>query len=335
MSRFRVVHVVNNEVPLPHWAHERLTNAGIALVVFPSSDNGDLESLLGDADLLWDYCGMGAITRHHLETLRRCGAIVKVGSGTDHIDVAAATELGVIVVNTPYVLTSSVADHTISLLFGLVRHVARQDRLIRSGRWSPLLALPLKSFQDATLGLVGFGRIPQAIVLKLSGFQMQFMAFDPYVPADIMNSLGVEQVSLDTLLRHADYVSLHCPLTAETRHLIGEHELRMMKSHAVVVNTARGAIVDEVALIEALKKGWIQGAALDVLEKEPPDSCNPLLELDNVILSPHIGGYSDRFPDDYAEACIEAILDLSQGLWPRSVVNPAVKPRWGDLSAPR
>jgi len=334
VARFKVVRFIKPELPVPDHIAQRLIDAGLDLVVLPPpADRGDLERLAGDADLLWDYGGLGKITRRDLEALKRCGAIVKVGTGVDHIDVKAATEMGIIVANTPYVLTDAVADHAISLLFSLVRQVPRHDRLIRAGHWDFWLALPLRRFRGATLGLVGFGHIPQALVAKLCGFGMRILAFDPYAPADVMVSLGVESVSLDTLLQSADYVSLHCPLTEETRHLIGERELRMMKPSAVLVNTSRGPVVDEPALIRALQEGWIQGAALDVAEKEPPEPDNPLLKLDNVILTPHIAGHTDRFPDDYAEVCVEAILDLAQGRWPRSVVNPSVRPRWGHLAA--
>jgi D-3-phosphoglycerate dehydrogenase len=189
-------------------------------------------------------------------------------------------------------------------------------------------------YRGATLGLVGFGRIPQFIVKKLVGFEMNVLAYDPYVDPEVMEALGVESVELDDIFRRSDYVSLHCPLTDQTCQLVGERELRMMKPTALLINTARGAVVDEAALIKALEEGWIAGAAMDVLEKEPPLPENPILQMANVIFTPHVAGLHTKYPEDFAETSFEAIIDLKERRWPRSVVNPGVKPRWGEL-APR
>ena len=155
---------------------------------------------------------------------------------------------------------------------------------------------------------------------------MKFMVHDPYIDPSLVKSHGVESVTLDELLAKSDYVSVHCPLNQKTYHLIDERELHLMQRHAFFVNTARGKIVVEKALIKALKEGWISGAGLDVLEQEPPDPEHPLLKMGNVIITPHFGGNSDR-PDALFEASVETIIDLANGRWPVSVVNPQVKPR--------
>ena len=190
---------------------------------------------------------------------------------------------------------------------------------------------PGRPLRGAVLGLVGFGHVPRRIVEKLAGFGMRFLVHDPYASPESIQAQGAEAVALDVLLQRADFVSLHCLLTEETHHLIGERELKLMQPHAVLINTARGQVVDELALARALRAGWMAGAALDVREKEPPDADGPLLELENVIVTPHIAGFDTTFPQMYCEASVEAILDLAEHRWPYSVVNPEVSPRWGPM----
>jgi D-3-phosphoglycerate dehydrogenase / 2-oxoglutarate reductase len=311
-----------------------LADAGIEFVAAECWTRDALAQYAADADIVWTWGKKPILTRENLPILTKCGAIVRVGSGTDDIDVQAATELGIIVSNQPYVLTDYVSDHAIALLLAVVRQVSRHDRLIHSGQWDRFLAPTGLPLAGSTLGLVGFGRIPQRVAHKLANFNLTILAHDPYVNSEAMAALGVRKATLDETLQSADFVSLHCPLTAETRHLIGERELRLMKPTALLINTARGAVVDEAALIKALQEAWIAGAGLDVLEKEPPDPDNPLTKMEKVVLTPHIAGWTALYPHDFQAAAIEAILDLFHRRWPRSVVNPTVKPRWGQL-APR
>lgn len=332
MAPFQVVHVINDNHPMPAWVRQKLQAHGVDLKIAICWSKEDLALHAADADLVWVYGGRRLLVGDNLSVLKRCGAILRTGSGTDNIDVQRATELGIIVANTPHVIADQVADQAISMLFSLVRRVTQHDRYVHRGQWEFRLALPGRRFHGATLGLVGFGRIPRLLVHKLAGFDMEYLAYDPYVPADVVADHGVASVSLADLLSQADYVSLHCPLTAQTYHLIGEAELRLMKPTAFIVNTARGSVIDERALIQALQEGWIAGAGLDVLEQEPIRLDNPLLALDNVIITPHYAGYSDRYPEDNYEASVEAILDMATGHWPRSVANPQVSPRWVHLA---
>lgn len=331
MATFRVVQVSDGGFPAPASVFTQLAEAGIDFSVKPADTRDELARHAADADAVWVFGGSRVLRGDNLLVLERCGAIVRSGSGTDNIDTAGATALGILVVNTPHVVAPSVADQTISLLFSLVRQVVRHDRLIRQGTWDFLAAMPHRVFQGATLGLIGFGHIPRLIVKKLAGFEMRILAYDPYASVERMSSLGVQPAEWGEVFEASDYVSVHCPLTEETRGSIGEREFRMMQPHSLFVNTSRGPVVDEPALIRALQEKWIAGAALDVLHKEPPDRDNPLLGMDNVILSPHIGGTSPDFPQEYYDASVEAILDLAAGRWPRSVVNPNVQPRWGKL----
>jgi len=325
-----VVQVSSGGIATPDWVAEALQAAGVDLRIADCWTAADLEQHAARADIVWIVGGRELLLGENLATLKRCGAIVRTGSGTDNVDIDTSTAMGIVVANTPQVPVDSVSDQTISLLFSLVRQVTEQDRLVRRGEWDPL-ALPKRRFQDATLGLIGFGRIARQVVRKLAGFDMQFVAYTVPPEPEALAAHGVADLSLDELLVAADYVSIHCPLTKETHHLIGERELRQMKPGALLINTSRGPVIDEVALIQALKDGWIAAAGLDVLEEEPPDTSNPLLSMDNVILTPHQGGTSDRFPVDFFEASVEAILDLSAGCYPQYVVNPSVEPRWGVL----
>jgi D-3-phosphoglycerate dehydrogenase len=179
----------------------------------------------------------------------------------------------------------------------------------------------LNGVHGRTLGLVGFGHIARAVVRKLRGFEMRVLAHDPYVDAGAMAAHGVTATCLRDLLAEADYVSLHCPLTAETRHLIGETELRLMKPTAILLNTSRGQVIDEVALARALSQRWIAAAGLDVLESEPPGSENPLLGLDNVVLTPHVGGYSANGVEIRWQLSVDTVLALARRQMPHSWVN--------------
>jgi D-3-phosphoglycerate dehydrogenase len=166
------------------------------------------------------------------------------------------------------------------------------------------------------------------VARKLSGFDLSVLAFDPYADSSAVERLHVRPVDLDTLLAESDFVSVHCPLTPETYHLLDEQRLRRMRSHAVLVNTSRGPVIDEQALVRALREGWIGGAGLDVLEDEPPATNNPLFALPNTVITPHIAGYSDEYLDRSWRLSVETALDLGQGKWPRSCVNRDVQPRW-------
>jgi len=334
MARFKVA-LVFKDPPVPSWVPGRLEEAGIEFVERDCKDRDDLARCACDADIVWSCGGCDLLKGDNLKVLEKCGAVLRSGAGTDEVDVQRLTELGIILANTPHAVVDPVADHTISLLFSLVRQVTRHDRLVRGGRWQSTLAPPNRQFQRATMGFVGFGRIPRLIVQKLIGFRMDFIAYDPFVSAGEMDALSVKCVTLEEVFRTADYVSAHCPLVESTHHLIGEAQFQLMQPHSMFINTSRGKVVDEPALVKALEEGRIAGAALDVLEQEPPDPGNPLLAMDNVIITPHSAGHSYAWPEAFYVASVEAIIDFSQQRWPRSVVNPEVKPRWSHLAPPK
>ena len=260
--------------------------------------------------------------------LARCGAILRSGSGTDNIPVGEATKRHIVVINTPDAVAQEVADHTIALLLALVRQISVQDRLMRSGTWEFRRENNRWHLRGSTLGLIGFGRIAELVSEKIKPFGVRMLAYDPGVPGSHIRSKGPEPVVLRTLLSQSDFLTIHCPLTTETRYLLGEKEFRQMKSHAVIINTSRGPIVHEEALVRALQEKRIGGAALDVFEREPLPATSPLLKMENVVLTPHIAGFSDLYPESFWRYSVESVIAIANGYWPRSVVNPGVEPRW-------
>jgi D-3-phosphoglycerate dehydrogenase len=260
-------------------------------------------------------------TRRVIESLRRCKVICRYGVGVDNIDIVAATEHKIIVANVPDYCVDEVSTHTLGLIIASARKITFLDRKIRERIWDFTLAKPLFRTQGKTLGLFGLGKIARMVAQKAMGFGFKVIAYDPYV---LKVNHKIELVSLERLLSDSDFLSLHVPLTEETRHSFGEHELRRMKETAFLINTSRGPIVDEKALFLALKEKWIAGAALDVMEKEPPDWGNPLLKFENVTMTPHISFYSEESYIELKTKAAEAVLSVLKGKPPQSVVNPQV-----------
>ncbi len=258
----------------------------------------------------------------------RLRIIAQYAVGFDNIDVECATRHGVYVTNTPGVLTEAVADLTWALILAAARRIVEADRYVRSGEWyrggtawHPELMLGME-LSGKVLGIIGFGRIGRAVARRARGFNMKVIYYDIVrAPEEVERELGARYVDLETLLREADIVSIHVPLTPETRHMIGERELRMMKRTTILVNTARGAVVDTEALVRALKEGWIAAAALDVFEEEPLPPDHPLTKLPNVVLAPHIGSATRETRERMACAVLENLLAFRDGREPPNLVN--------------
>ncbi len=251
--------------------------------------------------------------------------------GYNNIDVAAATELGIPVTNTPDVLTEATADLTWALLLAAARHIPAGDRLVRAGEfriWNPVLLLGDDvgtggNGRHKTLGIVGYGRIGRAVARRAQGFDMDVLAFDPGSRDEIDAAAGVRWAEFDELIRESDFLTLHAPLTEATHHMIGEAQLRGMKETAHLINVARGPIVDEAALVRALREGWIRGAALDVYEREP-ELANGLDELPNVVLAPHIGSATFDTRSEMAGIAARNTLAHLRAERAPQVVNPEV-----------
>ena len=296
-----------------------LRAGGVEYRLHQAKTEDDVIAVARDADaIILQYA---PITGRVLDGLPRCLVAVRYGVGVDTVDLAAATARGVMVANVPDYCIEEVSDHAIAMLLSLWRGVTAYDRAIRGGTWSTTARPPMPRLAGRVLGVIGVGRIGAQAARKASGLGMRVIGYDPY-----LSSLpaGIVKVTLDELLQQADAVTLHLPLTPESRHLVNEAALRKMKPTALLVNTARGGIVDTAALIRALQEGWIAGAALDTLEQEPVPRDSPLLSLPNVILNPHASWYSDQSVPELKRKTAETAVAVLRGQRPASVVNPDV-----------
>jgi D-3-phosphoglycerate dehydrogenase len=267
------------------------------------------------------------ITRRVLESLPRCRCVVRYGIGLDNVDVEAATDEGIVMAHVLDFCTEEVSNHAIALLLAVARRLPMLHRDVAAGRWRSEQIRFMAPVHGETLGIVGFGNIGQAVGRKALAFGLRVLACDPYCDRGVAEEMGVKLVPLEELLAEADYVSLNTPLTPETRHIIGAAELKAMKPTAVLINTARGPVVDEPALIEALSNGEIAAAGLDVFEEEPLPADSPLCRLDNVVLTPHVGSMSPEAMQQLRQEVGRAAGDVLRGRWPKYVANPNVKPR--------
>jgi glyoxylate reductase len=287
--------------------------------------HGDLHRMLGNVDgvLVWPPDRLDA---EFLASAPQLRVISTVGTGVDHIDLAVATSRGILVCHTPGLNVETVADHTLAVMLAVVRRLAEQGRLQRDGQFLEVHRRPVfgRSLTGSTLGLIGLGAIGAAVARRARSFAMPVLYASRSRKRDLEAELGLEWATLDDLLRQADIVSLHAALTPETYGLIGERELAMMQPRAVLVNTARGPLVDTDALVTALRSGHLLGAGLDVTDPEPLPIDHPLFSLPNVVLTPHTGYASDQTRAAMTGAAIANLADALAGRRPRFLANPAV-----------
>jgi D-3-phosphoglycerate dehydrogenase len=298
---------------------EEFERIGAELILAQVREEEDLIRACKEADGLLNQYSL--LTRRVFENLPKCKVVARYGVGVDSVDLKAATDLGIVVANVPDYCMDEVANQTIAMILALMRKVAFFDQKVKSGQWDFRQGRPIHRLNGRTMGLVGLGRIGLEVAKRIAAFGVHMVAFDPYIKKA---PEGVELKDLDTVLKESDFISIHCPLNDSTRHLIGEREFKKMGRKPFLINTSRGPIIDEKALIQALREGLISGVGLDVLEKEPPDSQNPLLKMDNVILSPHIGYYSEESISELKRRTAEGVSSVLIGRWPKSVVNPEV-----------
>jgi D-3-phosphoglycerate dehydrogenase len=269
------------------------------------------------------------ITPEIIRRLRRCKIIVRYGVGTDNVDPVAATEAGIIVGHVPTYCLDEVSTHAIALWLACVRNLARTHAKLERGGWDDNPPEPIHRVAGRTLGLVGLGNIGQAVARKLTGWGLRLVATDPYVDPARAETLGVKLVDLDTVCRGSDYISLHVPSLPETRHLIGARELALMKPGAILVNTARGAVVDLQALVAALDERRLACAGLDVFEEEPPPRSPRLRSHPRLILTDHVAWYSEESQTELKVTAAEEAVRVCTGGLPRSLSNPEVLHRLG------
>lgn len=302
---------------------ELVESIGGELIVRGCETEDDVIDLARDADGV--IARLQPITRRVIESLEKCRVIARYGTGVDNVDLAAATERGIVVANVVDFGNDEVAENAIALLLGCVRKTASHDRMIRNRTWDVGQRDPIFRMKGKTLGLLGFGKIARAVARKMSGFDLRVIAFNPYCDAETARSSNADLVDLETLLRESDYVSIHAPLTPETRHIINAETLALMKSTAILVNTARGGLLDTKALYYALKDGEINSAGLDVHESEPVPLDYCMFELDNVVISDHSGWYSEDSIANLQRGAVEAIVAVLSGRQPKWIVNPHLK----------
>ena len=278
------------------------------------------------------------ITRRVIESLEKCQIIACIGIGYDSVDMAAATERGICVTNVPDYCLEEVSDYAMMFILTCAKKLYQVIPAVKSGTWyftieSRRSLEPMPRLQNQTLGIVGFGNIARTLIPKAKAFGLRVIVHDPHVPHALYRAYRVEPVSFDRLLAESDYVSLHSALTPENEKMIGLEQFKAMKPTACLINTARGGLVDEEALYTALTEGIISAAALDVLEPEPPSPDNPLLKLDNVVVTGHAAQYSTEGEQEIWRSPWEEVARVFRGEWPRNLVNPQVKEkfiaRWG------
>jgi len=311
---------------------ELLAAVGAELVVAERGDEQELVALAPDCDAIltcWQK-----VTPAVLDAAPRCRVVARYGVGLDNIAVERATELGIVVTNVPDFCVDEVAEHALALVLALTRKLVPFAAMTRAGAWSNTAAGPIHRLRGQTLGLVGCGRIGAATGERARALGMRVLAVTRS-PGELPE--GIERAaSLEDLLERADAVSIHLPLTPATTALIGEPELRRMRPTALLINTSRGAIVDQRALARALDEGWIAGAGLDVLEAEPPDPGEPLLRHERALVTPHASFYSEEAIADLQERAARSVVDVLSGREPAQVVNRAVLERPGlRMALPR
>ena len=301
---------------------EILANAEAGLIVAETGEEDELIELAPDADGIltcWK-----PVTERVLDAAPRCLSVGRYGIGLDNIAVAHATRLGIVVTNVPTFCLEEVSDHAMALLLTCARKVSFYDRNIKAGVYDLQKGERMHRLRGRTLGIVGLGRIGRTLVPKALGFGMRVVSYDPATgdPPE-----GVEPLRFDELLARSDFISIHVPLTEATRGMFGRKQFKRMKRGAFLINTARGPVLDSAALLDALNHGEIAGAALDVLDREPPDSDDPLIHHERVILTPHAAFYSAESVHDLQVIAARQMADLLKGKRPDNIVNPEVLDR--------
>ncbi|MFM1655597.1 C-terminal binding protein [Brevibacillus sp. B_LB10_24] len=298
----------------------------IELVPAQCRTEEDVIAACRDADALINQ--YAPISRKVIERLEACRVITRYGVGVNTVDLPAATEKGICVANVPDYCRDEVSDHALALMLAWTRKVTVAHQAVKSGCWDFKVTQPIVRLRGRTLGLVGFGNIPQVLAQKAKPLGLRVIAYDPYVPEAAAAACGVKLVTLDELCASAYFISVHAPLTQSTEGMIGEQQLAALKAGAIVINTSRGPVIDERAMIETLQAGRSAGAALDVVECEPIPPDNPLLAMENVILTPHVAWYSEEAAAEMRTKAAMGVADvLLYGEYPKYLVNKEVKQR--------
>lgn len=298
---------------------------GVEFVAGQCKDEDAVIALARDADALMNE--YAKLTPKVIEALENCKIIIRYGIGVDNVNVPAATKAGIMVCNVPTYGIHEVSDHVVGLFFSSIRKIPAMSETVKKGRWDCNLGRPIYRIHGKTLGLAGFGNIARMVAQKLAPWNLKVLGYDPFISESVFKSHGVEKTSFEQLLKESDFVSAHVPHTAETFHMFSYERFKQMKRGAIFINTARGPLVDEDGLYRALQEGWLAGAALDVMEKEPPDPDHPLLSLPNVIITPHMAWYSEESAVDLQRMAAEEVARVLRGEEPLWCLNREVRNR--------
>ena len=300
-----------------------LEAAGAKVIVAPDGDEDTLINLAKDVDAIMTC--FAKVTEKVIRSAEKCVAIGRFGVGTDNIDVATATELGIPVTYVPDYCVDEVSDHVLAMLHTWNRKIALFDQSVKSEGWGHLgLTMRIKRLRGKTIGIVGFGRIGQAVAEKASAFGLKILASDPVTPKEIVESYGGQLVTFEELLEQSDFVSLHAPLTPATEKLIGPREFDLMKDDSFLINAARGPLIDESALYDALSNGKIGGAGLDVMVENEPPKDHPLMQLENILITPHTAFFSQESTLELEERAASEVVRVYKNIMPENLVNKEV-----------
>jgi D-3-phosphoglycerate dehydrogenase len=319
-----------------------LKKMGVEYLKKQCNSDEEVIALARDADCIMTIANLRPVSPIVVEKLEKLKLIQTISAGIDGLPLEKATERGVCVANVPGYCAEEMSDHVMALMLAWSRKIIESDKMMRAGtgfigenRSQELLRLASKMnrLKGMTLGIIGLGMAGKALVPKARGFGMRVLAYDPYVPIGAYQELGVGKVDLNQLLVESDYISIHCPLTSETRHLMGLRQFKMMKPHAFLINTSRGGIVDSKALYVALAEDHIGGAGLDVTDPDPIDPKDPLMKLEDVIFSGHTAFAGPTSEAELFHRPLEQIARVKRGEWPECFLNPEVKEKfvqkWG------
>jgi D-3-phosphoglycerate dehydrogenase len=327
MSRFTVV-IADNRYSSYDEETAVFTEIDAEVRIFRSQSTEEARTAFADADAI--LVNLFPMTAEIIDALPRCRVISRYGVGYDNVAVEAATRRGIWVTFVPDYCFEEVADHALALLLCCIRKVGYKDRMIRQGKWNVHRIQPAYRMEGRTLGILGYGNAAHTLLRKVSGLGFgRVLMCDPYVRASTIKAAGAVPVDLATLLMESEYISVHVPLTAETRHMIGRAELALVKPGAILVNTARGPVVDEAALADALREGRLAGAGLDVFEAEPLPAESPLRQLDNVVFTDHAGWYSEESLVELKTKAARNAAAVLEGKAPPYPVNHVEPPARG------
>jgi D-3-phosphoglycerate dehydrogenase / 2-oxoglutarate reductase len=326
MPEHLVVFTERVEGPVPGLDEELIRHNGGEVRYGRAESEAERISMAEDAEVI--VMGATPLTRAFFAAVPRMKGVVRLGIGVDNLDIAAATDFGIVIGNVPDFCSEEVAEHTLGLIFAVTRKIALADRKSRAGQWVPgmdALMRPMKRLSGQTLGVIGLGKNGRTLAHKAQGLGLNVIGFDPYLSEDAAHSLGVTLMSLHELLPKSDIISLNVPITAETRGLINSRTLALAKPGAILINTARGPVVDEAALVTALASGRLSGAGLDVLQNEPLSLPNPLAEFDNVVFTCHYASLSESSYASMNKQVSEQVVQILRDEFPKNFVNPQVK----------